>query len=465
MSKTYTFAPTIGQFAMCDARTQWLFGPVGGGKTTGVLMKILALAHAQRANAQGRRKTRWAVVRNTKNQLKDSVIKSVHEWLPPNDRTIRWHATDLDLTLELPLADGTLVECTMMFRALDDERDAKRLLSVEYTGGWISEFREIPFTLMTDLLSRTGRYPPVNDGGADWWGVLGESNMCTKGSDWYNFLMVNRPDWCKVFIQPSALSPEAENRQFLKPDYYDVLLVGKSKSWIQAHVLSEFPDSAEGEAVWGESYDYERHVVDNLPLAMDLPILIGVDQGRSPAAVVGQMHGKTLNVLFSVHGSNMGMDRFVSEKLRPLALNHFPGHPIVVVIDPAGCRKSEVNDESPKDVLESAGYYVIPAPTNSIERRLDAVESVLNTHGGVRFSQSGAADLISAVASNYQFKKSKSGELAETPEKKHPWSDLADAFQYLCLLASGNYSAKINKRLRRSKTPKALPPPPVRGWT
>lgn len=464
MTKKYVYPPTIAKYAKCDARLQWLFGPLGGGKTVGTLMKLLTLAHLQHANENGFRKTRWAVVRNTRSQLRDSVLKSVFEWLPPNGKSIKWHDTNMDLTLELPQADGTLVQCEMLFRALDDEKDARRLLSVEYTGGWMSEFREIPFTLMTDLLSRCGRYPPVNDGGADWYGVFGESNMCTKGSDWYNFLMVNRPPHAEVFIQPSALSPEAENRAYLKPDYYEMLLAGKAKNWIQAHVTCEFPDSLDGKSVWGAAYDFERHVAkDVITPSGFAPIIIGVDQGRSPAAVIGQLQGATLCVIGALWGENMGMDRFASEILRPYCATHFPGQPILCVIDPAGTRKTEVSDISPKDVLESNGFKVLPAPTNAIDRRLNAVESLLMLNGGIKFCPS-VQKLISAVAGEYRFAAKKNGEMDERPEKKHPISDLADALQYMCLIAAGgNVIGRVNRLLQRRKP--GAPPPPVAGWT
>lgn len=465
MTKRYIFPPTVGRFAVCDKRLQFLFGPLGGGKTTGTLMKLLKLAHAQKPNSNGRRKSRWAVVRNTRPQLRDSVLKTVFEWLPPNGRTIQWHDSNMDLKLELPLADGSLVECELLFRALDNENDARRLLSVEYTGGWMSEFREIPFSLMTDLLSRCGRYPPVNDGGADWYGVFGESNMCTKGSEWYNYLMVNRPPYCEVFIQPSGIGPDAENRQYLKPDYYEVLLSGKGKEWIKAHILSEFPDSLDGRAVWGGAYDFERHVsTDKLKLNGLAPIIIGVDQGRSPAAVVTQMVGQTLNVLFETYGENMGMDRFVTEKLRPLVAENFPQWPMIVAIDPAGCRKSEVNDDSPKDVLERNGFHVIPAPTNALDRRLNAVERLMLLANGIRFCQHGVPTLINAVASDYRFSVKRTGEIEDKPEKKHPVSDLADSLQYATLVAAGEYTGRINRLVNRKRAPQ-LPPPPPRGWT
>lgn len=465
MTRRYEYPPTIGAFAQCRERLQFLFGPLGGGKTTGALMKLLIYAHEQQANQNGVRKTRWAVVRNTRPQLRDSVLKTVFEWLPPNGKTIKWNETNMDMLLDMPLPDGTRVNCELMFRALDDERDARRLLSVEYTGGWISEFREIPFTLLVDLLSRTGRYPSAIEGGADWYGVFGESNMCTKGSDWYRFLMIERPDNCRVFKQPSALAPNAENRANLKPDYYEMLLTGKPENWVQAHITCEFPDSLDGKAVWGASYDYNRHVAKEVLLPMGLaPIIIGIDQGRSPAAVAMQMSPSgRLRVLREIFASGMGMNRFAAEYLRPMVSTHFAGLPVLCVIDPAGCRKSEVNDESPKDVLEQAGFRVMAAPTNDIERRLAAVERQLILHNGIELSPA-CPKLISAVAADYRFKTKRNGELEEVPEKKHPISDVADSLQYGALIASGDVYGRVLKFINKGRAP-AAPMPPMRGWT
>ena len=468
MTRRYVYPPTIGAFAQNTKRMQFLFGPLGGGKTTGALMKLITLAHQQRPNDNGVRKTRWAIVRNTRPQLRDSVLKTVFEWLPPNGKTIKWNETNMDMLLDIPLADGTRVNCELMFRPLDDERDERRLLSVEYTGGWLSEFREIPFTLLTSLLSRTGRYPSAIEGGADWYGVFGESNMCTKGSEWYRFLMVERPDNVAVYIQPSALGPNAENLSNLKPDYYTMLLPGKPQNWIQAHVTSEFPDSLDGKAVWGASYDFERHVAKAVLLPQgNAPIIIGVDQGRSPAAVAMQTNpvGK-LRVMREAYASGMGMDRFAAEHLRPMVANHFAGLPILCVIDPAGARLAETGDVSPKLVLEQAGFKVITAPTNALDRRIDAVERQLLLHQGIEFSPV-CQKLINAVANDYRYKTNKGGELEEVPEKKHPISDLADALQYGTLVASGTPNGRIMRILQKGRsgvsTTSAMPP--ARGWT
>lgn len=465
MTRRYEYPPTIAAFSNCTNRLQFLFGPLGGGKTTGGLMKLLTLAHLQQPNQNGVRKTRWAIVRNTRSQLRDSVLKTVFEWLPPNGKTIKWHETNMDMLLDMPLPDGTRINCELMFRPLDDEKDARRLLSVEYTGGWLSEFREIPFPLCFDLLSRTGRYPSAVEGGADWYGVFGESNMCTKGSDWYKFLMIERPENCSVFIQPSALKPDAENLKNLKPDYYTMLLSGKPNNWVQAHITCEFPDSLDGKAVWGSSYDYERHVAKQALAPIGLaPIIIGVDQGRSPAAVAMQTSPSgRLRVLRETYATGMGMDKFAAEYLRPMVATYFPGLPILCVIDPAGMRMSEVNDISPAKVLEMAGFKVMPAPTNDVDRRIGSVERQLILHNGFEISPA-CPVLINAIAAEYRYKTKKNGDLEDYPEKRHPVSDLADSLQYGTLVASGGVQGRVLRILNRGQAVSEAPPP-IRGWT
>lgn len=466
MTRIYTPPPTIAKYMLCDKRVQLLLGPIGGGKTTGVLMKLLALAHMQAPNPNGVRKTRWAVVRNTRPQLRDSVLKSVFDWLPPNGKSVRWHETDMNMEIELPLADDTRLIAELMFRALDDERDARRLLSVEYTGAWLSEFREIPFQLLTDVLSRTGRYPSAADGGCTWHGVLGETNMPTRGSDWFRYLEVEPPSYMERFIQPSGLSPDAENVEHLPADYYSTLVEGAKENWIQAHIKCEYPDSLDGKAVHGASFSNKRHVaavpfnaIGSGPTAPT--ILMGVDQGRSPAAVFAQMHASgKLFVIAECHAQNVGMEKFAAEYLRPLVAQRFPGMSILCVIDPAGTRKNEVNDDTPADALRRHGFRVVAAPTNQIGRRIDAVDRLLLQHDGMCINPE-CTTLINAMAADYRFKTRKNGELEETPEKKHPISDVCDALQYVCLIAAGDNYGRVMRKLSPRGQQVA---PPVRGW-
>jgi hypothetical protein len=467
----YVAPPTIARFAACEAPVQCLLGPIGGGKTTGVLMKILSLACAQKATKGGLRKTRWAVVRNTRPQLRDSVLKTVFDWLPPDGKHVIWRETDMTLLVQFKLPDDTYVKCEMLFRALDDAQDAQRLLSVEYTGGWLSEFREIPLPLLTDLRSRCGRYPRVEDdgcGGATWHGVLAESNMPTKGSSWHELLEEKRPPWLRVFIQPSGLSELAENTKYLPKTYYTDLLSGATENWIKAHIKCEYPDSLDGKAVYSQTFQSDVHVA-KAPIvwirgSAAPPILIGMDQGRSPACLISQVEARgRLNVLRELYASGIAMDGFVTKYLMPLLANEFADSQFLVVIDPAGCRKGEARDESPKDILTGHGFKVIPAPSNALDRRIPAVERLLLLRDGLLIDPS-CKMTIAALSGEYRYKTKKNGDLEDTPEKKHPWSDLMDDLQYISQIAGGSNWGHTLRRLNRRGGPADVPPP-TRAWS
>ncbi len=71
--------------------------------------------------------------------------------------------------------------------------------------------------------------------------------------------------------------------------------------------------------------------------------------------------------------------------------------------------------------------------------------------------------LIKALGNKYLYKKRKSGEFDDTPEKLHPWSDLADALQYMCLGVNGNITGKVLSRDRPRRVREAEPN--AAGWT
>jgi hypothetical protein len=480
MTKTYEASPTVARLMTeyQGFKVSTLLGPIGGGKTTGIIMTLLTVMNNQRPDLNGCRRTRFAVVRNTRQQLKDSVIKSVHAWLPPNGSSIVWRETDMTQVFTYRLEDGTQVRSEWMFRSLDDEDDARKLLSVEYTAGWLSEFREIPLQLLTDLRSRMGRFPAVVDGGCSWSGVLAESNMPIEGSEWHQLLEVDRPSWLNPLIQPPGmlwddknqkyvLNPMAENVKWLEPGYYENLTEGATKYWMQSMILCEYPPSLDGKAVYAGSFDRARHV-SSTPLAswqfgdFSPSLVIGVDQGRNPAAIITQLQPRgTLYALRELWGVNMGMDRFVDEILRPaLAVRDFVGLPVLIVIDPAGFQKSQINDLSPADILKQKGFKVIPAPTNDPARRIDAVERLMQRNDGLQIDPS-CKELIRGLSSEYKFKSKKNGELEDRPEKKHPISDLQDALQYAALIAGGVNTG----RLLRGSVKRTQTRPSVASWS
>jgi len=77
----YTAPPTVARFMKSEAFFRIIAGPVGSGKTTGCLFELFRRACEQQKAPDGLRYTRFAIVRSTLKQLKDTVLKDITSWL------------------------------------------------------------------------------------------------------------------------------------------------------------------------------------------------------------------------------------------------------------------------------------------------------------------------------------------------------------------------------------------------
>lgn len=470
MDKTqasYNAPLTIGHFMQDDtAEARFLLGPYGSGKTTGCLLELIRRACQEFPNPQGVRQTRFAVVRNTSSQLRQTVLPEIEKWLLP---AYRYKVTDSTLNFDFGLADGTRVQSSWMLIPLDEPRDVERLLSLNLTGAWISEFRQVPLEIMDPLLGRCGRFKPLGVPRNAWFGVIGESNPPDEDSDWYMKLEVNMPKTWKLYKQPGGMSSTAENLENLRPGYYQSLVESSTKDWADVHVHCQYGKSLSGQAVFRTSFRPEFHVVPGgtLKLTDGYPLMIAQDFGRTPAALVTQVdvRGRLL-VLGEQTSTDMGLEQFIYTLLRPTLAREYPGAPCFVVADPAGRQKSQINEESPFDALQRLGFRAYSAPTNDIDPRLRAVEQFFlrNVDAGpaIMIDAAKCPVLVRALKFDYRYRRKQTGDLEDKPEKKHPASDIADCLQYACLGATGNYTAEVIRE-NRPRPPRAKMP--VRAWT
>ena len=141
------------QFLRSNKFGSFIVGPYGSTKTTTGLMKIPFEAAQVAACEDGIRRSRVAVVRNTKQMLSDTTIPDFLKWFPDGEAGLYMKSEGKFI---LKFDD---VECEVMFRGLDDPNDVRRLLSLQLTFGVMDEFREIHPDIYEALAGRTGRYP------------------------------------------------------------------------------------------------------------------------------------------------------------------------------------------------------------------------------------------------------------------------------------------------------------------
>jgi hypothetical protein len=143
----------------------------------------------------------------------------------------------------------------------------------------------------------------------------------------------------------------------------------------------------------------------------------------------------------AITSDGMGALRFVRERLKPLLTNKFPGRRALVIIDPAAFQRVQTDERTVADIYKNEGFVLKPARTNSIAARIAAVEKfltrVVDGKFGLIVDPNSGGQLVKALAGKYRYKINTKGVKDEKPEKSHPWSDIADAFQYICLHADG----------------------------
>lgn len=160
--KEYNAERTTSFFHLDSSAVRGMMGPVGSGKSTGCCAEIMARAVTQPVDSTGKRRSRWVVIRNTYRELSDTTLQTWLDWFP-EEETGNFNRGEMTHEIRLKLADDTELELDVMFRALDRPADVKKLLSLEVTGAWVNEAREIPKAIIDMLQLRVGRFPSYRD--------------------------------------------------------------------------------------------------------------------------------------------------------------------------------------------------------------------------------------------------------------------------------------------------------------
>jgi hypothetical protein len=461
----YTAPPTCARFMKSESFGRLIAGPVGSGKTTACLFELFRRACEQAPAPDGLRYTRFAIVRQTLKQLKDTVLKDITGWL--------------DGIAEFKVSDNTIyinvgdVRSEWLLIPLDSPDDQRRLLSMQLTGAWLSESIEMDVGLISPLAGRVGRYPAANLGGATWFGLIADTNMPSIGSPWHKFMTETPADW-QVFIQPSGMAEDAENLEWLTqtPEtlklpvddpvriaqgrtYYERFIRSNSPDWCERYVHARFGEDPSGTAVYRESFKIGWHVVDEVLPVSSHPILLGLDFGRDPCAVICQPdHRGRLLVLEEIVAEDIGLELQLQRAIKPVLMStRYLGRPVIIVGDPAGMQRSTLYEETSFDLIKREGLMAYPAPTNDISRRINAVESWLlgSRDGGpaLLIDRHRCPTLIRALSGGYRYGKTRAGQRKPVPDK-NSYSHMMDAFQYACVTAHGGMTDMIANRMRRT---------------
>ena len=438
-----------------------LRGPVGSGKSVSCCIEILRRALLQEPSADGKRKSRWAVIRNTNPQLKTTTMKTWLDWFPEDE----WGKFIYSVPYTHHIKKGDL-DLEVIFLALDRPEDVKKLLSLELTGVWVNEAREIPKSIIDACTMRVGRYPSMRDGGPTWYGVICDTNE-PDTEHWWPILagettlpdhitkqeakMLIKPDNWKFFNQPPAMleiknksnqvedyqyNKDAENINNLTKNYYSNIIRGKTKSWIDVYVLNKLGLIEDGKPVY-ESFRQDLHVAKgDLAIAERVPMFIGIDFGLTPACVFGQRIRSRWVIHDELVAEDMGIVKFCDLMKQQMAIY---GHDRQWFIygDPAGDFRVQTDESTPFQIMRGRGLMARPAPSNDVLIRLESVNATLTRlvegQSGLLINKK-CINLIKGFNGGYHYRRMQvSGERYDEKPNKNRFSHIHDALQYMLL--------------------------------
>ena len=208
-------SPTCAEFMKSESFGRLIAGPVGSGKTTACVIELLRRAVLQTPAKDVKRYTRFAIVRQTLKQLRDTVLKDAQQWL---GHLGYWKVSESCFHLEF---DDVVSE--LIFIPLEDAADQARLLSMQLTGAWLSEAIEMNYDVVGPVSGRIGRFPSGIQGTPTWSGIICDTNFPTELTPWHKFMTEPLSNW-QIFTQPSGLAPNAENLNYLVQNEKTILL-------------------------------------------------------------------------------------------------------------------------------------------------------------------------------------------------------------------------------------------------
>ena len=460
-------------FMRDDTFFRGIRGPVGSGKSVACCVEVFRRALAQKKNDEGIRKSRWAIIRNTNPQLRTTTIKTWLDWFPEED----WGKFQWSVPYTHHLKRGDL-DLEVIFLALDRPEDVKKLLSLELTGIWINEARELPKSIIDACTMRVGRYPSMREGGPSWTGVIADTNA-PEEDHWWPIMsgevpvpdhipaeeakMLVKPDNWMFFTQPAGMlekkdkdgniddyapNPKAENQTNMLESYYPNLIRGKTKSWIDVYVMNRLGIIQDGKPVYN-MFVADTHVAkEEIPIADGMPVYIGLDFGLTPAAVFGQkVRGRWL-VLQEIVAFDMGIVRF-AELLRQEIAVRYANCEVNIFGDPSGDFRAQTDESTPFQVLRGAGLRARPAPSNDVSLRIESVSNPLQRmvegKSGVLIDPR-CRELIKGFEGGYQYKRMQvSGERYDDKPDKNRFSHIHDAMQYM-MLGAGEGRQVLNNQ-------------------
>lgn len=455
--KIYIPSPTGQLFHLDNSFVKLVMGPYGSGKSTMCVQHIVRQAAAMPPWNRGRRKSRWAVVRNTSGELYSTTLQTWLTWFGELG-DIKKRQKPL-LTYEHTFNDGHgVIELELIFIALDRPEDVRKIKSLELTGVYLNELSELPQNVLSHFKGRVnGRYPSRSFCPESYWsGIIADTNPPDEDHWIYRDFELDITPSYRIFKQPSGLikdergsfskdkagnyiqNMQCDNAQHLSKDYYVKLAEKQKEGFVKVYCGGEYGLVESGKRCYPE-YNDDIHSTQTISAIQGLPIHLCWDGGFTPACIVFQISPRgQFRALKEYIAEDMGMKSFARNIVLPSLSVDFPYNKIgESEADPA-CSIGEGIMEEMSDIgeLNALGIITHPASSNDIDVRHSSVRFFLNCmidgQPGFILDRERCPVLRKGFVNGYHFKRlSVAGdERYQEKPNKNRFSHPHDALQY-----------------------------------
>jgi len=406
------------QFIESKAKADLFSSRMGEGKST-------ALAWSALYHTRHNPGARWALVRDTFENMQATTLKTFFEWFPPGvygtynytQRTFTW-------------ADG-VAQGEVEFLGMDDPQDASKLMSRELAG--------IGFDEPAPAVGSVGIDELIFD--------IGLSRLRQKGMKWYCAkLAENNPDehhWTyRRFVNPGTEGfklwqpSEPENVENLPPSYYAELrrLWTHRPDLINRFVEGQFGYQQVGKAVTPQWSD-RLHLATGLIAVPRHELILCWDWGHNPTCVITQKTPLGFwNILDAFVGEDIGVEELIIHVVRPHLAVKYPKFSLRHIGDPAGKQREQTSIlRTPVRVVlkELGGHF--QAGKVKFEARVEplraALTRVVSGRGMIQVDRADAKPIWHALRGGWHFHIAKTG-LVSGEAVKNISSHPGDALSY-----------------------------------
>ena len=454
--------PVAARFMASAKPIQAIMGPVGSGKTSAALMKLVKLGRQQMPSPRdGVRRFRACVVRDTYRQLWKTTIPSWFYWVPKSAGT--WTGSNDSPSVHrilMDLADGTKLDLEVHFIAIGDNNAKDVLSGYEATAFYLNEADLMAEEVLMYVRSRSGRYPKMDDGGPTWHGVLMDFNAPDVDNYIYRILVEDPIESAAFFRQPGGDTPHAENLANLPAGYYEQMAEGQPDWMVRRLVKAQFGYARDGEPVYPE-FNENRHVAGHiLQPVRGWKLGIGVDAGRTPGgAFIQRAPNGQWRVLRELARQNMGA-RLFGQALARMLYEEFPDWDTDDIEgwgDPAASFAGDQDEETWLDlVCDESKISCRASPVDNRDwttRRESVAKPLMDSVADAQpaFIVSPCCKvLIKGFASHFRFRKLqiKGVEQFATEHEKNPFSHPHEGLQYGVIGMGGAHELKGREKAK-----------------